>query len=101
MNNYFNDDQIEYMNDLASDPTKVCGCGWYTKEDCWSYCVTPSKQRPEESSVHKRIVLERERCAMECDKWVKDHYKVKEGDEFRKSMRYAGESLARIIRNKR
>lgn len=35
----FNDDQVDYMKSLAAtDPAKLCWCGWYQRGECLNRC---------------------------------------------------------------
>jgi hypothetical protein len=35
MSEWFNDDQVAYMRDMAAKPKdEKCACGWYVKAEC-------------------------------------------------------------------
>lgn len=40
---YFNEEQLDYMRDLAAmaKEGKVCPCGWFTKDECSRRCNSP------------------------------------------------------------
>lgn len=98
----FNDDQKEYMKDLEANPLNVCGCGWYTKEDCWTLCHHKDKQRVEEARVSKVVLREREMCAQKVDAECRQYYDLTNADDEeqtrRRHIRAALNTVADAIR---
>jgi hypothetical protein len=48
VSDYLNEDQVDHIRALAAAPEKVCGCGWYWREECRRHCNSPAKQREED-----------------------------------------------------
>ncbi len=76
----FNDEQKDHMNWLSENPDKVCGCGWYSKEECITSCSNPGKRRVEENRLSKLILAERERCARIVDEYCRTFYDLQNPD---------------------
>lgn len=74
----FNSDQTAHMDALAKYPEKVCGCGWYWKDECQSICHNRSKQTPEDKALydayHRGREFERNRVERLAKKLIDNWY---------------------------
>lgn len=69
-----NEEQEAHVRALLTNPDKVCGCGWYWKEECARQCWNLEKRQPEEAKVNSAILDERERNARKIEDYIKKHY---------------------------
>lgn len=97
---YLNEDQQDWVNYLNSNPDIKCGCGWYTKKECWTICNSKGNQRDEEKAVSDAILREREQCAKIADQYARDHWNLKdsEGNRHNRAARFHSNMIASKIR---
>jgi hypothetical protein len=104
---YLNEDQQDWVDYITSNPDIRCGCGWYTKNECWTICNSKEKQRPEELAVSKAILWEREKCAKIADQYARNNYPLKDTAEnydsnrLRRNDRFTANMIAYAIRREK
>jgi len=69
-----NEEQEAHVRSLLTNPDKVCGCGWYWKEECARQCWSLTKRQPEEAKINSAILDERERNAKKIEDYIRKNY---------------------------
>lgn len=81
----FNEEQSAHIKVLAENPEKQCGCGWFSKQECASYCPNKKSQLPEERVARLVGDHKLKRALSEIDKAISDQYPLKDIEEYKLS----------------